>query len=127
MLLPPGIRHIIISLPRLLTPPALVYASRFLSRVYLHYEIPNWAFILASLLSLPVALTVSVYYNQFMIRRDAAARGAILPPKVKDWSPGGLKSMTASVNNFKVGYPGKPGTCILSISGLTLSFLSNKG
>jgi hypothetical protein len=125
MLLPPGIRHIVLSLPRLLTPPALVYTLRFLSRACLHYEVPTWAFVVASLLSLPVALAGTIYYNEFAIRRDAAANGAVLAPKVEDWSPGGLKSMAASVSNFKVGYPGK--SCIPNMNCLVKSFVSNKG
>lgn len=107
MHLPPGIRHIALSLPRLLTPPALVYTLRFLSWSYLGYEVPNWAFVVASLLSLPVALAGTIYYNEYAIRRDAAANGAILVPKVEDWTPGGLRSMAAAVSNLKVGYPGK--------------------
>jgi hypothetical protein len=104
--LPPGIVHLL-SRPSLLAPLGLVYILNIISREYLDIEAPRWLFIMACVLSLPFALMVSVYYKDWMDARDAAANGAILPPRIKDPTPGSLRTLAVAVENFKTGYPGK--------------------
>jgi hypothetical protein len=105
--LPPGIVYLSSRLPLLLAPPCLVYILNIISREYLDTEVPQWRFIMACVLSLPVALMVSVYYKDWVDAQDAAANGAIMPPKVKDPTPGSLRTLAIAIENFKTGYPGK--------------------
>ena len=56
-------------------------------------------------MSLPLALTLSVLHEEVSIRIDASKRGAILPPRVKDPYPGGAKALI-SRQQFKNGHPG---------------------
>jgi hypothetical protein len=114
--LPPGIVHLSSRLPLLLTPPGLVYILNIISREYLDIEAPRWLFIMACVLSLPVALMVSVYYKDWMDARNAAANGAILPPRIKDPTPGSLRTLAIAVENFKTGYPGKFRTIHFGVS-----------
>lgn len=41
-----------------------------------------------------------------MDARDARASGAGLPPRVGDWTPGGINTLRGALKTFKSGYPG---------------------
>ncbi|KAF5337344.1 hypothetical protein D9611_002957 [Ephemerocybe angulata] len=58
-------------------------------------------------LSLPVTFAVKVGYKEWKDHRDAAARNAVLPPRVKDRLPGGVGLLISTLKNFADGYPGE--------------------
>ncbi|KAF8959382.1 cytochrome P450 [Flammula alnicola] len=104
--LPPGIAYLIQRSPRILSPPALTYVVlRFLESAY---DVPVSAGLLTlgMVLSLPLALTISVMWDEFYIRFDAAKRGAVLPPRVGDPYPGSLGALIKGIKTLKTAYPG---------------------
>ncbi|KAJ7775357.1 cytochrome P450 [Mycena metata] len=109
MTLPPGFRYLAQQLPRILAPPLVVYcgilgAQRFGS------DIPAWAITTACVLSGPALLTIIVQYRDFMVRRKAAALGAIVAPALPSWI-GGLNLLFSSQENV---YPAEPLATITS-------------
>ena len=53
-----------------------------------------------------MGLTLSVLWKDLVIRWDASAKGAVLPPTSPDPFPGGARSLYRAVTSFKTGYPG---------------------
>lgn len=106
-MLPPGVPFVLSALPGLLGPPTLVYLASLVAHNNYSYDLPQWALVLACVLSLPVVFTISVTYRDFVNARDARANGAVMPPVVKDWTPGSFKNLKAVVDNFNHGYPGE--------------------
>jgi hypothetical protein len=101
---PPGVIYLFHRLPRLLILPAVVYiACRLLS---LHVHIQAWAVALLSVLSLPVAPTLSILYTDYINYQRADAVGAVLPPLMPNKWPGGFSHLKTLVTNFKRGHPG---------------------
>ncbi|KAF8905815.1 cytochrome P450 [Gymnopilus junonius] len=105
--LPPGIAYLIRSSPQLLPPPALAYALVRLASSYYDLVIPGWVLALAMFLSLPLALTISITWADFLVWQDARRMGAELPPTVKDSLPGGMSRVLQAAKTFKTGYPGQ--------------------
>jgi len=103
--LPPGLQYLFQRSPRIFSPPALTYGIvRFVGSNYEIY-ISTWWLVVAMVMSLPLALMLSVLHQEVFIRIDASKRGAMLPPRVKDPYPGGAKALV-SRQQFKNGYPG---------------------
>ena len=104
--LPPGVLYLLQGSPRILTPPALTYGIvRFVGQNYEIY-ISTWWLVLAMVMSLPLALTLSVLRDEVSIHMDASKRGAMMPPRIRDPYPGGAKGLIREVKEFKKGYPG---------------------
>jgi hypothetical protein len=107
MTIPPGLAYLARVLPLILIPPCVVYGIlNIISRDYLEIGIPEWLALVVSVFSLPIVLCVSALHTNYRNRREAAARGAVLAPLVKDRWPGGLSTLATILRNFKSGYPG---------------------
>lgn len=106
MKIPPGVAYTIQKLPSLLFPPAIVFVAQKVAQYRFYVNLPTWALIAASILSLPLALILNVLYMDFKHSREAAAQGAALPPQVYDPLPGGVTLLLHVLDNFKNGYPG---------------------
>ncbi|KIJ61016.1 hypothetical protein HYDPIDRAFT_97522 [Hydnomerulius pinastri MD-312] len=106
MELPPGIVYIISNIPRLLLPPALVYCGIKLWDFGFAATLPKWLYVPLYVLSLPLALTCSVFYADWRDKRQAAFHGAVLAPRVTSRWPGGLDTLATNLQNFRNGYMG---------------------
>ena len=65
------------------------------------------------LLSFPAALVLSKTYQDYTDRKNAELNGAVLPPKLEDWTPGSLRLLGVLVKNFNTGYPGQLRTLLV--------------
>ncbi|KAG6845855.1 hypothetical protein H0H87_002546 [Tephrocybe sp. NHM501043] len=106
MPLPPGPVYLANRLPTLILPLASVYVLKRLLHSYLDISLPNWAVLASTVVAIPIGLLLKVSYNDFTNRRNAAASGAVLPPRVQDKYPAGLGLLLGSLQNLKTGYPG---------------------
>jgi hypothetical protein len=104
--LPPGIIYLVSCFPQLLLPPALVYGTNRICDFAFAVSLPEWSRIPTYILSFPVLFTCSVLAEKYRDRRQAALRGAVLPPMFPSTWPGGLDVLAALVQNFKTGYMG---------------------
>lgn len=104
MNLPPGVIYLIIRLPKLVLPPALVYALNRICDFAFGVSLPPWSRVPTYILSFPILLTCSMIATNYRDRRQAALRGAVLPPMYPSRWPGGLDILAALVQNFKTGY-----------------------
>ncbi|KAG6830203.1 hypothetical protein H0H92_001790 [Tricholoma furcatifolium] len=107
MPLPPGPAYLANRLPSLVLPLISVYVAQRLLHTFLRIDLPNWAVIVSTILAIPIGLLLKVSYNDFINRRQAAALGAVLPPRVEDKYPAGLGLLIQSIKNLKTGYPGE--------------------
>ena len=57
-------------------------------------------------MSLPLALMLSVLHEEVFIRIEASKRGAMLPIRVRDLYPGSVKALINGLKQLKKGYPG---------------------
>ncbi|KAF9468760.1 cytochrome P450 [Collybia nuda] len=105
---PPGPAFLFRNLPSICLPFGGTYVLHHFTQICLGIQLPIWAFILPLALSLPVTLTLKVLYAEYVNRKAAAIRGAVLPPQVYDKWPGGISLLMKSVRNHKEGYPGDP-------------------
>ncbi|KAF7353448.1 Cytochrome P450 [Mycena sanguinolenta] len=122
MPLSPGIGYLATQLPRILTPPLLVYCAKLVTELRLGIIVPTWLTTLACVLSGPAVLTVVVQYRDYQNRRQAAAHGAIIPPAVPG-SIGGLNMLFANIGDM---YPAEPLSAVASELGsytMTIRFL----
>ena len=104
--LPPGVLYLLQRSPRLLSLPALTYGIvRFLSASY-EISISTWWLMVAMVLSLPLALSLSVLHEEVSIRIEASKLGAMLPIRVRDPYPGGAKALITTIKQRQKGYPG---------------------
>jgi hypothetical protein len=122
--IPPGILYLIRFSPQILTPPLTVYAlnyltttatqpSSFLANVPILSGVlgfgslrqPYLALVMTA--SLGVALTVKVLWDEVRIRIKAKRLGAVLAPKVPDWTPGGLGILARAGKIMREGYIGE--------------------
>ena len=104
--LPPGVLYLLQMAPRLLSPPALTYGIvRFIDVNYEIY-VSTWWLIVSMVMSLPLALTLSVLLDEVSIRIEASKRGAVLPIRIKDPYPGGVVALISGLRQLKKGYPG---------------------
>ncbi|KAG6906970.1 hypothetical protein DXG01_011167 [Tephrocybe rancida] len=107
MPLPPGLVYLANRLPTLLLPLVSVYAINRLLGSHLGIYLPTWAVIASTIVAIPFGLLLKVSVTDFINRRNAAALGAVLPPRVKDKYPAGLGLLFEMINNLKVGYAGE--------------------
>ncbi|KXN80905.1 Cytochrome P450 52A3-A [Leucoagaricus sp. SymC.cos] len=118
--IPPGIIYLIRFSPQILTPPLTVYGFNYLSanvpsflaNVPLLSELTSLGplrqpyLALAMTISLGVALTVKVLWDEVKVRIEARRLGAVLPPRVPDHWPGGLGILARTARVVKTGYIG---------------------
>ncbi|TFK64703.1 cytochrome P450 monooxygenase pc-3 [Pluteus cervinus] len=102
--LPPGIAWCFSELPFLSIPGAVVFIGSKVLDVYWAVQLPTWQFILALVMSFPLALFLQVSYSDFTNKWAAASHGAVLPPVVRSKLPAGLSVLLGSLHNFKHGY-----------------------
>jgi len=107
MKFPPGLYALVRLLPRLLVAPATVYASLQIYKALLGEPAPQWLRIPAYMLALPTAFAANVLYSHIRGRRQAARRGAVLPPIINSSWPGALDKLSRLVWNFSNGYQGR--------------------
>ncbi|KAH9483183.1 Cytochrome P450 monooxygenase 75 [Psilocybe cubensis] len=109
MELPPGIIFLTQRAPKITLPPLLTYlAARVLGSDSLYgYQPSWWALGVAMLASLPLAFTAAIVWDEVYIRLDAARKGAVLPPRIGDWTPGNILTLIRQVKSFERGYPGE--------------------
>ncbi len=122
MIIPPGFVYLGQRLPRLVTPPALVYLVLYGLRTYLQVMVNPWLAFVAYALCLPTALTIQVQYINYLDYRAARAHCAIMPPRTADPTPGGVATLFRSIQNFKTAYPG-----LLSVLVFLVSFVLKLG
>ena len=101
---PPGVPFLFKLLLIVATPPCVVFG---LSRLLIPrgIDLPTWAWILAAVLSGPLALTVRVWSKYHSFRRGAERLGAVMPPEmVGNWI-GNWDLLTRILEAFEKGYP----------------------
>ncbi|TFK64712.1 cytochrome P450 [Pluteus cervinus] len=106
MAIPPGIVYLGQRLPRIITPPALVYLVLYGLRTCLQVIVSPYLAFVAYALCWPTALAIQVQYINLLDYRAAQAHGAIMPPRIPDRTPGGAATLFKSIQNFKKAYPG---------------------
>lgn len=104
--LTPGIIYI----TRALAFPAfftvgVVAARRFLE-THTNLVLPTWIFVIISVLSLPALITCRILLRDWRQKRDAAAIGARIAPRVKGKWFANLDLLKMMMNNYYKGYPG---------------------
>ncbi|EJF56346.1 cytochrome P450 monooxygenase pc-3 [Dichomitus squalens LYAD-421 SS1] len=88
--LPPGPRYLLRQLPSIIFPPAIAHGLLQLISAHLSRRPPSYLFILAYVLSWPLAFTALVQWRAWKARRDAAASGALIPQEVDHKLPGSV-------------------------------------
>lgn len=101
--LPPGIIYLLQHIPQLLLGPTTTW---LLLTLY-NFHLPTWMTILFMILSGPVLFAISLAWNDFNDYRAAQAIGAVLPPRILDYSPGNVYSIWKEIQNEKIGYYGE--------------------
>ncbi|KAI9572478.1 cytochrome P450 [Boletus coccyginus] len=104
MKFPPGLYALAQILPRLLFAPATVYAGFQTYKAFLGESAPQWLRIPAYILAIPAAFAANVLYTRIRDRRQAARRGAVLPPTTNPSWPGAVDKLSALAWNFSNGY-----------------------
>ncbi|KAJ4467864.1 cytochrome P450 [Lentinula aciculospora] len=108
--IPPGISFIIKSIPQLILPPIIAFATVLIDRSYVHTNVlSGWRVSLLCIVSYPLALTISVAYSAIVKRIVAARMGAVLlpePPFLEDPTPGGLLFLYGMIKESRDGYVG---------------------
>ena len=104
--LPPGVLYLLQRSPRILSPPALTYGIVRFVGAKCEIYISTWWLVLAMIMSLPLALTLSVLHDEVSIHMEASKRGAMLPPRARDPYPGGAKTLISGSKQLKEGYLG---------------------
>ncbi|KAF7344028.1 hypothetical protein MVEN_01692300 [Mycena venus] len=106
MELPPGLLYLAEILPLTLLPSIATYALLTWGLPLLDSGLPPlplWSRILAAIIAQPVGLVVTHLYRKFRYARDAASRGAVQIPVVRDKWPGGLSLIRQMT---RTAYPG---------------------
>ncbi|THU81667.1 cytochrome P450 [Dendrothele bispora CBS 962.96] len=110
--IPPGVLYLIKHTPHLLFPPVTVYVFLFLGHVYFPDStvslIGGWTEIFLHILSLPLALTLSVWYTDLVNAWNAWKLGAVMaksPSLWEDPTPGGFLSILRMSKAMRSGYP----------------------
>ncbi len=109
--LPPGLTYILRHTPTIATPPFLVYILLKLAHRYHYFDLTilnqnRWLARLAYVFAFPIWLFVKIQWRDLRDKREARRAGGMLPPRVRDWTPGGLKSLRKGLVNIRSGYPG---------------------
>ncbi|KAJ7454123.1 cytochrome P450 [Mycena latifolia] len=117
MPLPPGIVYLSKQLPKVLAPALMVYCGKLLAELWFGVVISPWIATAVYILSGPAVLTVIVQYRDYVVRREAAAHGAILCPSIPG-SIGGIHMLFSKTEDL---YPGEPLAVLGSELGHTFS------
>ncbi|EIW81955.1 cytochrome P450 [Coniophora puteana RWD-64-598 SS2] len=102
--IPPGFVWIALNLPRLLLAPTLAYGALRVLRTHSAVHLPTWLNVIICIGSLPVVFTLNVLYSDWRIARDAAARGAVLPPAPPTKLPGGIERLLQASRRVTANY-----------------------
>ncbi|KAF9448162.1 cytochrome P450 monooxygenase pc-2 [Macrolepiota fuliginosa MF-IS2] len=105
--IPPGILYLLRFSPSLLTPPLAVYILNSLSsssRVAVLAPLGTPCLACAMVASIPVALTLKIWWGEIKSRIEAWRLGAVLPPVLPDWTPGGIATLIRTAKSVNRGY-----------------------
>ncbi|KAM6500143.1 cytochrome P450 monooxygenase pc-1 [Amanita muscaria] len=80
--------------------------QRFMLRIY-DVSVPTWAIATASIMIIPIAGYISVFWKQVKDRRDAAAMGAQIVPKIPGKKFGNFDVVQLMTQAAEHGYPGE--------------------
>ena len=106
--LPPGIIYLIPRIPQLLIGPISTYLLLKLSQTFYGiFYFSTWVTVILLILSGPAIFTISLAWNDFKNYRAARAIGAVLPPRILDYSPGNVYSIWKEIKHEKTGYFGE--------------------
>ena len=91
-LLPPGIIYLVHHIPQLLIGPILTYPFLKISQNFFYHDLKlmTWITLVMLILSGPVLFAISLALNDLKNWRAARAIGAVLPPRILDYSPGNV-------------------------------------
>jgi len=90
---------------------------------YSTFQSPTWVTLLLFILSGPVIFAVSLAWNDFNNYRAARAIGAVLPPRISDYSPGNIYSIWKEIKHEETGYFGDSPFFILATECSQVLFL----
>jgi len=102
MSIPPGYIYIASLLPYFLLPSAFVYGFLAVGQHYFDTHIPSWIIAIISLIARPTLFYGQGRYRIWRNKKEAAAHGAVLLPRVLE-SPSAI--VNKAVQSVKNGYP----------------------
>lgn len=106
--LPPGIIYLIPRIPQILIGPISTYLLLKLSQTFYGiFYFSTWVTVILLILSGPAIFAISLAWNDFKNYRAARAIGAVLPPRILDYSPGNVYSIWKEIKHEKTGYFGE--------------------
>jgi hypothetical protein len=105
---PPGIIYLTHCIPQLLIGPISTYLLLKLSQTfYSTFQLSTWVKIILLIISGPVLFAILLAWNDFKNYRAARAIGAVLPPRILDYSPGNIYSIWKEIKHENTGYFGE--------------------
>ena len=105
--LPPGIIYLIHCIPQLLLGPISTFLLLKLSQTfYGTSQLSTLVTIILLILSGPAIFAILLAWNDFKNYRAARAIGAVLPPRILDYSPGNIYSIWKEIKLENTGYFG---------------------
>ena len=105
--LPPGIIYLIHCIPQILIGPISTYLLSKLSQTfYRTFQLSTSVTIILLISSGPVIFAILLVWNDFKNYRAARAVGAVLPPRILDYSPGNIYSIWKEIKLENTGYFG---------------------
>lgn len=104
--LTPGLRYLSGAALSFAVPVICGVAVQLLSNKALDILIPTWIVIFGSLVIVPAEAGIRVFLTEWRDRREAAALGAQIVPKVRGKLPGNLDVVRKVKEAWKAGYPG---------------------
>ena len=106
--LPPGIIYLIHCIPQLFIGPVSTYLLlKLYQTFYSAFQFSTWVTIVLLILSGPVIFAILLAWNDFKNYRAARAIGAVLPPRIVDYTPGNIYSIWKEINIENTGYFGE--------------------
>lgn len=108
MQFPPGPKYLAKTIPRLLVPPAVIYAAYCVATGFGHFKIslPLWLKAVILVLSVPATLVLRNFLSQLKQIRESRAMGGVRVPFVKHTLPGGLDLLRSALIREKTAYLG---------------------
>ncbi|KAF8804608.1 cytochrome P450 [Phlegmacium glaucopus] len=108
--LPPGIIYLLHHIPQLLIGPISTYLFLKLSQSFFlnnyNFQSTTWVTVVLLTLSGPVLFAILLAWDDLKNYRAARAIGAILPPRIPDYSPGNIYSIWKDIRTDRTGYFG---------------------
>lgn len=116
--IPPGILYLLRFSPHLLTPALITYFLNYVtslpvSRAYIPSVLARFLplsgshLVSAVLSSVPLFITLRILWGDLKVRVEARRLGAVLPPRIVDWSPGGIVTLIKVTRMVNGGYIGE--------------------